>query len=64
MAPKRLDDMGEAFGRTNVKFKEFQNFYDQTVIRPFETSQGSKKILAKGRGGTGDRPVYFLFFIR
>jgi len=56
---KTLDDMGEAFGRTNVKFKEFQNFYDQTVIRPFETSQ-VVKILAKGRGGTGDRPVYFL----
>ena len=56
---KTLDDMGEAFGRTNVKFKEFQNFYDQTVIRPFETSQ-VVKILAKGRGGTGDRPVYYL----
>ena len=56
---KTLDDLGEAFGRTNTKFKEFQNYYDQTVIRPFETSQVIK-ILAKGRGGTGDRPVYFL----
>ncbi len=56
---KTLDDLGEAFGRTNTKFKEFQNYYDQTVIRPFETSQ-VVKILAKGRGGTGDRPVYFL----
>ena len=56
---KSLDDMGEAFGRTNVKFKDFQTFYDQNVIRPFETSQVIK-ILAKGRGGSKDRPVYYL----
>ena len=56
---KTLDDMGEAFGRTNVKFKEFQNYYDQNVIRPFETSQ-VVKILAKGRGGAKDRAVYYL----
>ena len=56
---KTLDDLGEAFGRTNTKFKEFQNYYDQNVIRPFETSQVIK-ILAKGRGGAGDRPVYYL----
>jgi peptidoglycan hydrolase-like protein with peptidoglycan-binding domain len=56
---KSLDDMGEAFGRTNVKFKDFQTYYDQHVIRPFETSQVIK-ILAKGRGGSKDRPVYYL----
>ena len=56
---KSLDDMGEAFGRTNTKFKDFQTYYDQHVIRPFETSQVIK-ILAKGRGGSKDRPVYYL----
>ena len=56
---KTLDDLGEAFGRTNDKFRQFQDVYNATVVTPYERS-GVLRVMARGPGGTKESPVYIL----
>ena len=54
---KSLDDMGKDFGKTNEKFRVFQDFYDATVVLPYERS-AVLRTTRKGPGNRPERPIY------